>query len=651
MIVCRSPVLAGLLFACMPAAAQVDVEPFLKKDQFSNITISPTGEYFAALVPSEDRTGLLIVNRKDNKPIGGVNLGKNRHVQEFAWVSPDRILFNLGEKFGMLDEPQSTGELFALNAKSGQSELLVGFRVYASTLDGRIKKKAEEQIYASLVDDLPGDDQTVIISASPYGPDPSRRAERMDVYTGKRTFMVRAPVSSATFTTDSFGVVRFARGSGSDNVSKLFYRSGENSDWELINDEAVTGRIEIPIGFSSDSKVAYLQTEHAEGLDSVVALEPTTKARTRILRDEKGDPSATIYAFEAGATPVGAVFRDGIPRTMFYDKTSPEARLQRSLEAVFPGQAVVVTSTTKDGKLAVVSTYSGGNPGEFFLFDRVAKTAKLLFSRRREIDPGGTGQVRPVDLKARDGQALHGYLTLPTNSDGKNLPTVVMPHGGPFGIFDTWTFNDDAQLLAKAGYAVLQVNFRGSGNYGRSFKQAGAREWGGKMQDDLTDATRWAIAQGISDSGRICIYGSSYGGYAALMGAAKEPQLYRCAVGYVGIYDLPMMVADDKGGGRSTETWLGEWVGGGAMLGPISPTNLADRIKAPVFLVAGEEDSIAPIAHSKKMERALRAAGKSVETLYVAHEGHGFYVEANRREYYVKLLDFLARHLGGMRSK
>lgn len=643
--------LAGWLFAATPAVAQVDVDAFLKKDSFTSITISPTGEYFAATAPSDDRTGIAIIRRSDMQVSAGMNPGKNRHVHELRWISPDRILFDIGEKFGMLDQPQLTGELFSLYAKSGQTELLVGQRVYASSLDGRVKKKKEEQIIATVVDDLPGDDQAVIISASPFGPLPSRRAERMEVASGKRTIIVRAPVSNATFTTDSFGVVRLAIGYGSDNFYKLFYRSGDKGDWELINDESVTGRIESPLGFSADSKTAYLQADHAEGPDSIVAFDVATKARKEILRDGKGDPASIVHSFDAAATPVGAVFKDGITRTMFFDKASPEARLQRSLEAAFSGQTVEITSTTKDGKLAVVSTSSAGDPGEFYLFDTVAKTAKHIFSRRREIDPATTAEVRPVDVQARDGWALHGYLTVPKGSSGKNLPTVVMPHGGPFGIFESWTFDEDAQLLAKAGYAVLQINFRGSSNFGRAFAQAGAREWGGKMQDDLTDATRWVIAQGITDAKRICIYGASYGGYAALMGVAKEPELYQCAVGYVGVYDLDMLVADKRTNSRSSATWLKEWVGEGAMLKAKSATNLAGQVKVPVLLVAGEEDETAPIAQSRKMEMALRKAGVPVETLYVAHEGHGFYVEANRREYYVKLLDFLARYLGGMRSK
>jgi len=260
--------------------------------------------------------------------------------------------------------------------------------------------------------------------------------------------------------------------------------------------------------------------------------------------------------------------------------------------------------------------------------------------------------MQPIALPARDGLQLHGWLTRPKNAAaGQPLPLVVLPHGGPFGIVDEWEFDSDTQLLAQAGYAVLRLNYRGSGGYGRSFQQAGARQWGGTMQDDLTDATRWAIAQGHADPQRICIYGGSYGGYAALMGVAKEPDLYRCAVGYVGVYDLQMMRSDNGRIARWTRTWSDEWVGSDSQqLADASPTRLADRIKVPVLLVAGGEDEVAPVEHTRRMERALRSAGVPVETMYVANEGHGFYKPENKRAYYTKLLDFFATHLGGQRA-
>ncbi len=189
------------------------------------------------------------------------------------------------------------------------------------------------------------------------------------------------------------------------------------------------------------------------------------------------------------------------------------------------------------------------------------------------------------------------------------------------------------------------------GNYGRAHRDAGAQQWGAAMQDDLTDATRWAIETGIADPARICIYGASYGAYAALMGVAREPDLYRCAVGYFGVYDLELVHRDQSQGSRSGRTWAAEWMGARDTLASRSSVTLADRIKTPVFLAAGGQDERAPLVHSERMERALKRAGVPVETLYYPTEGHGFYTEPHRREFYTRLLAFLSTHLGGAVAK
>jgi dipeptidyl aminopeptidase/acylaminoacyl peptidase len=628
-------------------ALAVEVDAFVKKDRFETIKISPAGEYYAATVPVEDRTALAIMRRSDNKLSATFQLGRNTHVENFWWVNPERVLISIAEKFGEMDQPRLTGELYAINADGSRPDLLVGQRVQGAGLGTKVQPKKVERIAAFLVDDLPGDDKRVVISVMPFTGDPYTRAEEMDVHTGHRRLVARAPVRNAEFTTDNRGVVRFAHGAGTDLIDKLYYRADNGAEWKLINDEAASDRVERPIGFSGDDKAAYLLVEQDKGPDAIVAMDVASGERKEVLRDDNTDPMRILYR-PGTSVAVGAMYMDGRPRTAFFDNASVEARLYRSLEAAFKGESPYITSSTADGKLTLVQTGSDRNPGDFYVFDTVAKKAAYLISRRDWFDPAKMAEQRPIALNARDGLALNGYLTVPNGSDGKRLPLVVMPHGGPFGIYDTWGFDSDAQLLASAGYAVLQVNFRGSGNHGRAFRKAGAREWGGKMQDDVTDATRWAIEQGIADPERICIFGGSYGGYAALMGVAKEPNLYKCAIGYIGVYDLPTMHAHGDVQQRgSGETFLREWIGEKDELGSVSPNRMADRIKAPVFLAAGGEDQRAPIEHSRMMEKALKSAGVPVETLYYPTEGHGFYVDANRREFYTRLLAFLNRHIGG----
>ncbi len=642
-----------LLLGCAGcASAAVDLGQFIRKDDFNDIKLSPSGKYYAATVPLEDKTALVIFTREGNKQSGTFMPARNAHVSNFHWVNDERVLIGLAEKFGMLDQPRPTGELYAINADGGKADLLVGFRVQGNGPGTRIQPKKVESVAAFLVDDLASDDRNVVVSVWPMSSvEPFTRAEKLDVNSGRRTTQASAPVRNADFVTDNTGIVRMAVGADQDNASKLYFRDAAGGDWRLINDQAVSGHIEQPLGFSADDALAYLLVKgEGDGTDAIVAWDPVSNVRTTVLHDKAADPWSIIHA-NGTRVPVGALVMDGRHRSIFFDESAPEARMYRSLEAAFPGQSVNVTSGTKDGKVLVVKVWSGSNPGDFYLYDVQAKKLEYVVGSGSWIDPEKAAAVEPFSFAARDGLQIHGYLTRARGRTGAG-PMVVMPHGGPFGIFDEWQYDRDAQMLAAAGYTVMQVNYRGSGNHGWAFRRAGARQWGGAMQDDLTDATRWAVREGHADASRICIYGASYGAYAALMGAAKEPSLYRCAAGYVGVYDLPMMQRDTGRVARSLGKWSKDWVGEDqAALETSSPNRLAGQIKVPVFLAAGGEDEVAPIAHTRMMEAALRKSGAPVESLYYPTEGHGFYTEPHQREYFTRLLGFLSQHLGGEQAR
>lgn len=621
-----------------------DLDLFIRNDVFRNISLSPTGEFLAATVPLENKTGLVILRTSDRQKVAAIGMGQNTHVRDFYWVNDSRVLFNIEQRAGLLAEPLLTGELFGIDADGARSELLIGWRAQGP-VGSHIRGKATEAVYAELIDDLPEDDKHVLVATTAFNDEAYTRAEKMDVYSGRRHLVATVPVRRADFVTDNQGQIRLAVGADSDNASKLFYRDGPDADWQLINNESESGLRILPLGFMPDGKTVLMQSEMPQGTDVLLTYDPSTGKRGQLIRDEAVDPLGLIYDGYGNPSPVGAFFLDAPPRALFFDDESDIARQYRSLQAAFPGHFVRITSKSKDKKLALVEVSSSTNPGDFFLFDLTNKKAEHLLSRRSWFDPEQMHEMKPVQFTARDGLKLHGFLTTPRGSEGKSLPLIVHPHGGPIGIFDTWGFNDEVQLLASAGYAVLQVNFRGSGNYGREFLQLAAQQWGGTMQDDLTDATRWAIEQGIADPQRICLFGASYGAYASLMGVAKEPDLYRCAVGYVGVYDLKQMAKDDSRDSRSAATFMREWVGEGDALEQRSATTHASKVKVPVFLIAGGEDEIAPQKHSKAMEAKLRAAKVPVETLYVRREGHGFYMPENRKEFYDRLLRFLAKHL------
>lgn len=630
-------------FVCLPAGEVVaasgkellPIELFVKRDVFGTIKVSPTGEYLAATVPMEDRTSLVILRRADLAKTGHVTLPAKTHVVDFQWVNASRVLFSIGEKQGDLVQPRATGELFGVNADgSGQGPALFGFRSRGA---------GSRFIGGSIIDTLRASDDEVLVSVGSGSP--FTQVDRMNVKTGKRITVAKAPVRRASFATDRNGVVRFAAGADSDNRVKTYHRDGEKSEWRLINDEAETQRIVIPVGFSADGVTAYLSSEEDEGPNAIYAFDTRTGERKLVLRDDNVDPWEYLYSPVDGSL-YGVMFMDGYPRTEYLAPEDPFAQLHAALSKSFEGHGVVPTTFTSDGRIGLFRVFSDRVPSDFYLFDRDTGKAQYIASRAGWFKPEQLAEVRPVSLKARDGLPLQGYLTLPNGTDGKNLPLIVHPHGGPFGPFDEWGYDSQVQALASRGYAVLQVNFRGSGNYGRAFTRSGFRQWGGTMQDDLTDATHWAIEQGIADPARICIYGGSYGGYAALMGVAKEPDLYACAVGNVGVYDMPAMyTSGDIPDSMSGRNFLREALGD-RDLESASPTRLADRIKAPVLLLAGREDERAPPIHTELMDKALRAAGKQVETKIYAGEGHGNYLPENRLDYTQRILAFFDKHIG-----
>ena len=272
----------------------------------------------------------------------------------------------------------------------------------------------------------------------------------------------------------------------------------------------------------------------------------------------------------------------------------------------------------------------------------------VALASRPDLKSDHLSKVEPVEFIARDGLKIRGFLTTPKGAEEKRLPMVVVVHGGPHGVYDRYEFDWETQLFASRGYAVLQVNYRGSGGRGREFQGAGYGCWGREMQDDITDGVRWAIGDGVADPQRICIYGGSYGAYAALTGAFREPDLYRCAIGMAGVYDLQLMF--EKGDIQSVErglNYLRKAVGtDDEELKRRSPVYNAEKIRAKVLLLHGKLDERAPFEHAKRMREALEKAGNPPEWSTEWGEGHGFFDEANRAAAYRRILEFLGKNLG-----
>ncbi len=651
------PFLAPAQAETVPSAAAASGETapynlgdFIRDDRFVDVKISPKGTYVAATIPlnADDKTVMVILKPGQKEPYGHVTLKeRNTHVAQFWWVSDDRLLFTIGERAGGLEQPVSYGEIWGTNADGSKQGIVAGARaVTGSRSSGKARA---ESASIQMVDTLIGNDTEVLVAVTPFaaGEIPYTSLERMNVFTGTRKPLARAPARGASFLTDFNGQARFATGLNRDFKEVLYYRKDDKSEWTLINDESSTGRKMYALGFSADNATAYLEAEEASGPNSLRAFDVATETMKQVARDELVDPVGLIRAV-GKRYPIGVAFWGGRrPQFEYFDPASADAQLHRALQSNFDGAVVTVSSATDDGRYAMLSVDDDRNPGELFIFDTQAKKANRFMGRAEWLQPKRLAGMRPVYFKSRDGIDIDALLTTPAGSSGKNLPLIVYPHGGPFGVQDQWGYDRDVQMMAAHGYAVLQVNFRGSGGYGKQFRELGQKQWGLTMQDDLTDATQWAIREGFADRNRICIYGSSYGAYASLMGVAKEPDLYKCAVGYVGVYDLNMLWGrGDISQSSYGKDFLADHLGK-ENLDASSPNKLASRIKVPVFLAAGGADVRAPQSHSEAMAKALKALGKPVETMYYSTEGHGFVKEENQVAYYTKLFQFFERHIGG----
>lgn len=476
-------------------------------------------------------------------------------------------------------------------------------------------------------------------------------ASRLNIGNGQLAQVTQAPVPDARFTTGPGQRIALAQGTDAEGRSVVLFlpagKAGVADSWVTkVASRREQGEL-IPIAWTGKDEKYYALDSRDALTRGIVIWDAVANTQQLLFRN----PAADIVAFEQDAAGNAWMFAgyDPYPFYWYPNPQHPLALMHQKLAQGLPQKWIEVTGHSQDMSSAVVRISSADQPPLFLLVD--VASARLL--KRMDSFPGlkaaDMSPVQPIEFKARDGLAMRGYLTRPGAGTDQKLPLIVSVHGGPHGVFDGYDYEYERQLFASRGYAVLQVNYRGSGGRGRDFMTAGFGKWGREMQDDVTDGVRWAIAQGIADERRICIYGASFGAFAALTGAAREPQLFKCAVGYSGIYDLSLMfgTGDLRSSARG-QSYLKEAVGEGQQeLKTRSPVNMAQDIRARVLLIHGSEDSRAPVEHAIRMRQALTSAGNPPEWLVAADESHGFGDAGNRAAAYRAMLDFFARNLGG----
>ncbi len=469
---------------------------------------------------------------------------------------------------------------------------------------------------------------------------------RLDLETGQLTKEVTNP-GFLGWIADTALVVRGAFAPKPDGSLVLLVRDSAGDDWRPLLDVAAEDALSTDaVTFSADGRSLLLVTPAGAETAQLVRIDLATGERQVLAGDATADVSEVHVHRDTREPQIVTVLKD---RSQYQVLDPAVADDVAAIRALHPGDPVLVSADDADVTWLVGFTNDAG-PIPYYAFDRSARQASFLFEHQPELSRYTLAPMEPFSFTARDGLVIHGYLTFPPGADREGLPAVLNVHGGPWAR-DVWGYVPEAQWLANRGYLCIQVNFRGSTGYGKAFVSAGDREWGAKMQDDLTDAVGYTVSRGWADPSRVAIYGGSYGGYAALAGAAFTPDVYRCAVDIVGPSNLKTLIETVPPYWAPMIAQFHRRVGDPAteedFLRSRSPLSAADKIRIPLLIAQGANDPRVKQAESEQIVQALRDAGIEHEYLLFPDEGHGFAKPENRMRFYAAAERFLARHLGG----
>lgn len=643
----------------------ISVESFFSFSKVSSVKISPDGKYLALIIADpktgDDRKELVLMTADNaHKVTATFGVVGEQLIANMWWTTDDRILASAATHTGSLDIPSSTGELFAINADGSEKKQLLPTTGDSKELLGGISSVHEAVWFQGMLHIYPKDPKHVLVYGYTRGLNSgynqTGQAYILDVYTGAMHEAAVSPAENGGFITDSQGNIRLANGMNAKTGDpEVEYRDNGNTfHWQdlsaLLANSDPGGYDSVgPVGFEPGNKLIYWLAHTPTSTLGLYSLDPKTQKLKELFADPDTDISDLVGNYQwSGADEIVAVeTMPGYPELHILDPNNPKANWLASLYKAFGGQKVTITSNSADDSLLVLRVSSDTNPGEYYLFNTKTAKAEFLFRALPGIDPAKMASMQPIEFKARDGVEIHGYLTLPLNSSGKNLPLIINPHGGPHGVRDEWGWDSEVQYFAYHGYAVLQVNYRGSSGYGMRFQDLGYGHWATTMQDDLADAVRWVEKKGIADPKRVCIYGASYGGYAALENSIRYPELYKCTVGYVGLYDLKTMNDSDFSHYAAGKHYIGVSVGkNDKTLEADSPVYNTDKLQDPVFIIYGGADVRVVPQNAEELMAAMDKNHKYYIKMYEPNEMHGFYKPEHRYELYARMLAFFDKYIG-----
>ncbi|RPI16189.1 MAG: S9 family peptidase [Ignavibacteriae bacterium] len=600
---------------------KIPLRDFFKNPDKINYKISLDGKYLSYLAPWENRLNIF-VQQIGSDVSTRVTSEKDRDIAGYFWGSNDRILY--------------------LKDKNGDEN----FHLYAVDKDGGnlIDLTPFDNVTTHIIDELEEIEEEVLIGLNKRNPE-IFDVYRLNIITGKMDMAAENPGNISSWLTDHNGKIRIAITTDGVN-SSLLYREDEEHPFKNILTTSFKETLS-PLFFTFDNKNFYAASNINRDKSAIVKIDPQTGKEIELIYEHSEvDVSDLDYSKKRKVlTAIGFITWK---RELVYLDDEAKSIYERIKKEINGNFEIIISDENKDEDKFLVRSYSDRSLGSYYFYnkntDEVLKLADIgSWLKEKEL-----AYTKPITYKSCDGLTIHGYLTLPNISEHKNLPVVVNVHGGPWAR-DIWGYDPEVQFLANRGYAILQINFRGSTGYGKKFWEASFKKWGKEMQSDISDGVKWLIEQGIADQKRIAIYGGSYGGYATLAGLAFTPELYACGVDYVGVSNLFTFMKTIPPYWKPFLDMMYEMVGNPdkdiELLKEASPVFHVDKIKAPLFIAQGRMDPRVNVNESDQMVEALKNRGIEVPYMVKDNEGHGFRNEENRFEFYEEMEKFLERHL------
>lgn len=599
----------------------LSLEDYFRNSEQTAYQLSPDGRHVAFMAPYKDRMNIF-VRPIDSDDAIQLTSETERSVAGYMWKGNDRIVF--------------------LKDSGGDEN----YHLYGICIDG-----TEQQCYtpfegvrAGIIDDLENNSDEIMISLNQRNPecfDPYR----LNIRTGEMKLLAENPGNYQGWTTDHEGKLRVVYAIVDGVNTQVLYRETEDEEFKVVITTNFKESVNFVL-FTPDNRNVYAVTNLGRDKSALVIMDPRTCEELELLyQHDRYDVSSISYSRKRKKLLRAACSGHCAPVRQWFDEA--EHALIDSIEARFPGQRVGIADRDLSEEHMLLAVGNDRTRGSYWYYDLPNDSLTHIADTAPWITENDTVPMEAVKYTTSDGFEIEAYLSRPRGVEGP-LPVIVNPHGGPWAR-DYWGYNSEVQFLCSRGYAVFQMNFRGSTGYGRKFLESSYKQWGLKMQDDITEGVKWLVDEGIADPERIAIYGGSYGGYATLAGICFTPDLYRCAVDYVGVSNLLTFMNTIPPYWRPMLDMMHEQVGDPdadrEQMEATSPALHADRIKCPLFIAQGANDPRVNKAESDQMVEALRARGIEVEYMVKDNEGHGFHNQENRFDFYRAMERFLAKNL------